>query len=1109
MIKSLDILGNQYVMTDSLFVSQHGNDLNNCTNWTMSCRTVRHAVKVSHDGDKIYIDYAKGRPYMECENVIQLPCSIELKKSLSFHGVNGKTEIQCRKCSRFFTIASPSINITRINFFNLVISNSRIVAELCTKANTELGFQNMLLRDNNLALYSKYSNDCSIKVFNSSFESNTNSYWGIYIISASLTVHINSSFFAFTALLFTNVANEPTRGRKTEILIQHTVFNNKKIQKRSPMLWIKPFATIFNVTIVDSEFKNHFANCSSTQNQASTVLIYDQFSDVRNITFILLKNLIFENNYNNWGSLSLYAGYQNYTKVDITITRCIFRNNSVALRVSIHYFTKQLPVMRTPPVITIENNTFEENFYDISKITDAPAIHFLTVKSRVLSCRFINNRPGPNPYTGVVTILKEATVTFFDCYFENRQTTEQANQLFASGNRPVYFHGENTFNLIALKGSQTVFSRVPSILDTRASMKNNFKIICPQGYKVNSQRDCTATTKKLHKCYYIIVQCEQCPTKTYTLERGDFIFNKSNDVQCQKCPRGGDCDSGLVKAKPNFWGSKATMKVNFVQCPPGYCCNNEDCITYNSCHGNRTGTLCGQCPEGMSESLFSTQCISNKQCSLNYFFIFATIALVVLYLVFFLYEKEIVNILQTTLFSKRLSFLINRKREQGNNSSGPSNISSHSGMIKIFFYYYQVCQLLRSTVGFPKRGVIIHDIEKVISRLMNIVLVNLPSFNCPLKDLRAVPKAVLVHSLGHILLGFLCLFYLIKTLFLIFQRSIRKSKETALQKITTRPGHRRSVSKSSFSQRVASAFTYISLLMYASSAQLCLSLLHCVPIDDHQVLFLDGNIKCYQTFQYFLLAYMISSILPFCLVPVLGSYLLRFHRIGVKQFCAACIFPLPFCCFWLYLLIKDYRGGNQATYNTMEDSNNEVRSEQSNNEDSLGGEGAFPNTESAILKVLLGPFRLHQTFMCFPSLHIPWEGFLIFRRLVLIIVLTFVYDIQLKLFLALTVCVAILIIHMLVKPFQRKLDNVLETFSLGTHVVLCGSTLIKSLYYGEDYSLKCLPVLNVIENVIVIGPISIVMIIVIFSLVIKFIFALKFCMSVLTRNAARLARHPF
>ena len=1103
---------------NSLFVSHHGDDHKDCGNWSMPCRTVRQAVKMSNDGDEIYIDYSQGRPYMECENVTQSTCSIELTKSVSFYGINGKPEVQCRKCYIFFTITSPSFNTTRIKFVNLVLSNSNVVAELGAKASTELLYQNMLVRDNVYALHSKYSSDCSIKIFNSSFEHNLNMVYGIYLKCANLTVHINSGSFKLTPLLFQNVRNILTREIKIKILVQNTTFDGKKIKNCAPLLAIRPFAAIYNVTIIDSVFKDHFANCTSRHDyQFSTVLMSDDYSDVRNITFILLSNSTFENNYNKWASLSLTAGYLDYTAVGVMIKKSTFRNNSGALRVSSRCFDKPWLSVKRPTII-FENNTFVENFYEMLKFNGAAAIIFHAVNSQVFCCRFFDNKPGPNPYTGVVTITEKAKVTFFNSYFENRQTKEKANQLFASANQPVYFRGENTFNLVALKGSQTVFARVPASLDTGLIIRTNFKILCPQGYKVNSQRECT-NTKNAYICYYINVQCEQCPTKTYTLERGKFIFNKSNNIQCQKCPRGGDCNTGLVRAKPNFWGYKTKMKINFVQCPPGYCCNSEDCITYDSCHGNRSGTLCGQCPEGMSENLFSTpQCTSNKECSLNYFFILVAIAMLVLYLVFFLYRKELVSILQTSLFSKRLSFSINSRSEQRNNSTTTGNTSSTSGMIKIFFYYYQVCNLLRSSVGSPKNGQFMYDSENVISRVMNMILVNLPSFNCPLKDLRAVPKVVILHSVGYCLLVLLCLLYMINKLFLILRRlGNGDDRRTALRFITTTRSGESGNSKSSFPQRVASAFTCISLLMYASSAQLCLSLLHCVSIGDNQVLFLDGNIKCYETFQYFLLAYMISSILPFCLVPVLGSYLLKSGLIGVKQFCVACIFPLPFCCFWLYLLLQNCRCGNQGTYNTIEESDNAVGSQQSNNETQILGSDEITfvsvdgdetsRSKAAILRVLLGPFRHHQAFMCFPCSHIPWEGFLIFRRLVLIIVLTFVYDIQLKLFLALTLCVAISILHMLVNPFQRKRDNVLESFSLGTHVVLCGLTLIKALYYGEDYSFKeSFPVLNVIENILIVAPLSIIMIVVILSIAIKLVFGIKLCVLFLIRSTGRLLR---
>jgi hypothetical protein len=428
--------------------------------------------------------------------------------------------------------------------------------------------------------------------------------------------------------------------------------------------------------------------------------------------------------------------------------------------------------------------------------------------------------------------------------------------------------------------------------------------------------------------------------------------------------------------------------------------------------------------------------------------------------------------------------------------------------------------------------------ETFLSRSFNFLIIGIPFIDCPFQDLRPVQKAIIVHSVGYGLLTLLCLLYLSTFVFKVVKKWRARSTQQMVA-LTETMRHSPNLEENPFLGRIVGAFAYISLLMYASSTQLCLSLLHCVPVRDNKVLFLDGNIQCYQTFQYFPLAYMISSILPFCLVPVLGSYLLKSGRISVKQFCAACIFPLPFCCFWMYLLLKDCHSGNQRSYNTIEENDDAVRSEQDNDEtQSLGSEENIftsstdrnentstksesavctdsnentstrsQSTESAILSVLLGPFRPHEAFMCFPSSHIPWEGFLIFRRLVLIIVLTFVYDIQLRLFLALIVCVAILIFHTIVYPFQRKRDNVMESFSLGTHVVLCGSTLIKALHYGEDYSSfsKTLPVLtDVIENILIVAPMSIIMIVVIFSPAIKLVFGFKFCVSVLIRKVLNL-----
>ena len=206
-----------------------------------------------------------------------------------------------------------------------------------------------------------------------------------------------------------------------------------------------------------------------------------------------------------------------------------------------------------------------------------------------------------------------------------------------------------------------------------------------------------------------------------------------------------------MTARPTFWDYRYKLKTIFVQCLPGYCCASEDCVTYNSCHGHRFGTLCGQCPERTSESLFSTQCISNTKCSLNYFFVLGIITLLVLYLVFFLYHKEIVDLLRRNVFSKRLLFLFRGRNEEQNTDE---NVSSSSGTIKIFLYYYQVCDLLRNFVRSPHASGLTQTFDDTIPGITRIVLVDLPSFNCPFKNLRPVPKRVLLHSVGYCLLAF-------------------------------------------------------------------------------------------------------------------------------------------------------------------------------------------------------------------------------------------------------------------------------------------------------------------------------------------------------------------
>ena len=140
-------------------------------------------------------------------------------------------------------------------------------------------------------------------------------------------------------------------------------------------------------------FKNHFAVCGSKHyRQFSALCIFDHQSRSRNITFILLSNLLIENNYGNLPALLLIAGFLEYTKVEVMIRDSIFRNNSLALWVSTNYFGR--PPGSKSPIIIHENNTFVNNIYDLLKPDGAAAIYFDKANSLVSSCRFLDNEPG-------------------------------------------------------------------------------------------------------------------------------------------------------------------------------------------------------------------------------------------------------------------------------------------------------------------------------------------------------------------------------------------------------------------------------------------------------------------------------------------------------------------------------------------------------------------------------------------------------------------------------------------------------------------------------------------------------------------------------------------
>jgi hypothetical protein len=98
-------------------------------------------------------------------------------------------------------------------------------------------------------------------------------------------------------------------------------------------------------------------------------------------------------------------------------------------------------------------------------------------------------------------------------------------------------------------------------------------------------------------------QCFKCPESTFSLQRGQ---------SCIPCPSEAYCNGGAhLAARRNFWVGDDLRSV--YPCNPYSCCLSDNCshpenpslsfheralASVRRCANNRTGTVCGHCPEG-------------------------------------------------------------------------------------------------------------------------------------------------------------------------------------------------------------------------------------------------------------------------------------------------------------------------------------------------------------------------------------------------------------------------------------------------------------------------------------------------------------------------------
>ena len=547
-----------------------------------------------------------------------------------------------------------------------------------------------------------------------------------------------------------------------------------------------------------------------------------------------------------------------------------------------------------------------------------------------------------------------------------------------------------------------------------------------------------------------VISCSACPSDTYSLSAGKIriqnlyimysYYIKVIPVKCLKCPLGGVCKKGQIRAANNFWGYlKSKDEVRFATCPFGYCCVSTQCKSYDSCASGRHGTLCGVCDMKHTESVITPHCLQGGTCSHPWFWLVAFVGGAIYFLIF-MYKKEIVMNLKRILIPRRLKCPLQSSQieiyetnplmgdemlQEGDDS--PNAIENGKpetffpGLMVIIIHFYQTNAFYKVQRMPDKSEIFLETAKGILSSVFNLRFDGLFHRNlswCPFGNLSPVPKVLFNMS------------FILYLLFLLLVMSILSYLCSLRRKSTFM----------SFSRRLVPCGLQLILLGYTTITSSLFSLLLCQPVHpSKQVLFIDGTIQCYQKWQIVILLIVICWVAPFPIALCMLYWLLHRKKMSIKMFVLLLVFPFAAILYWIFA--RKRTGNNLSAHVAV----TENPGEEENIQNELSKE---------LLNVIEGPFRKSEPQKTDNSRRLPWQSVQIARRLVLITVKTFLVNMVVKLFVMLLLTAFFTIHHLKVQPFSNSILNHVETGSLLMLAVICGTNILPAYNYMYPLSVS-------------------------------------------------------
>ena len=150
--------------------------------------------------------------------------------------------------------------------------------------------------------------------------------------------------------------------------------------------------------------------------------------------------------------------------------------------------------------------------------------------------------------------------------------------------------------------------------------------------------------------------------------------------------------------------------------------------------------------------------------------------------------------------------------------------------------------------------------------------------------------------------------------------------------------------------------------------------------------------------------------MPFVFALLWGSFKLYSRTISVGKFLLACCLPLPSLLYWAYISL--FRKARSVT-----------------------GQDSSPSqlSKNSVKRVLYDCFKRPEDG---GKLSQSWEGVVIGRRLIIVVLKAFISDPMPRVLLMSFFCVLVLLQHAMTQPFRDGIANIVETISLLCIVLL-------------------------------------------------------------------------